>query len=71
MQHENFLDQITGDIYTYDQDNELFISMGDIHWDTAADLQLLLKDKNKKWLKVTAPSWAYQTPTNPLMLYTE
>ena len=34
IQGEIFIYQITGDIYTYDQDNRLFISIGDIDQDT-------------------------------------
>ena len=30
----------------------MFISMGKIDQDTAADLQFFLKDKNHKWLKL-------------------
>ena len=37
----------------------------------AAELQRFLKDKDKDWLKATAPSWAYQTPMNSPMLYIE
>ena len=69
MQGEVFIDEVTDDIYTYNQSNELFISTGDIDHDTMIDLQHLLKNKSQKWWKVTTPSWAYQTPTNSPMLY--
>ena len=32
----------------------------------SADLQKYLKDKDQKWLKVTAPNLAYKTSTNSL-----
>ena len=54
---EMFFDQITGDIYTCDQDNILLISVGDIDQGTAADMQKFLKLKNQTWLKVTTHSW--------------
>ena len=71
MQGEVFIDQISGDIYMYDQANKLFISMGNIDQDTAADLQQYVKDKDKQCLKVTASSWAYGMLTNSPTLNTE
>ena len=71
MQGEIFINQITSDIYTYDQANKLIISMDDTDQNTAVDLQLFLKDKDQKWLKVVAPSWVYWMSTNSSMLYSE
>ena len=39
-------------IYTYDHVYKLFISTCDIDHDMAADLQMFLKDKDQKWLKL-------------------
>ena len=47
MRGEVFIDQITGDIYTYDQTSKLLISTGDIDKNTTVDLQQFLKDKDK------------------------
>ena len=71
MQNKIFIDKITDDIYTYDQDNKLFNSAGDLNQNTAADLQQVLKDKNQNWLKVTTLGWACQAPINSVMLCTE
>ena len=38
--------------------------MGDIDHDMAAD-------KDQKWLKVTAPAWAYLPPTNSPIIHIE
>ena len=46
LQGETFINQIAGDIYTYDYANKLFISSGDIDHEMAEDLQ------NQKWLKI-------------------
>ena len=54
-----FIDQIMGDMYTYDEANKLFISTGDIDHDMAEGLQRSLRDKDQKWLKVTISSWVY------------
>ena len=45
MQSEVFSDQITGDIYAYDQAKKLSISMGDLDQDMAMDFQKVLKEK--------------------------
>ena len=71
MQSEVFINQVIGDIYTYDQVNRLFICMANMDQDTAAYLRQFLKEKDQKWLKVTTPSWAYLTPTNSPMLCIE
>ena len=70
MQGKSFINQMTSDIYTYDFANKLFIISGQIALDTA-DLQRFLRNQSQRWLKITAPVWTYQTPTNPLMLYIE
>ena len=50
LQGEIFINQIAGDIYTYDCSNKLFIFSGDIDCDMAEDVQ------NQKWLKITVLS---------------
>ena len=47
MQGKVFIDQITGDMYTYDQADKLFVYIGDIDQDTAADVQQVWKIKIK------------------------
>ena len=59
LQEEVFIDQTTGDIYTYDQPNKLFISIGYIDQNTAADLQQFLKVKDQKQLNASTTSWTY------------
>ena len=61
VQGEVFIDQTIGVIYTYDQANKLSISTDDIDQDMAMGLQKFLREKNKKLLKVTTPSWVYLT----------
>ena len=44
VQSKIFIDQVTGNIYTYDQGNKLFVSMGDMDQGTATNLQQFLKN---------------------------
>ena len=62
---------MTGDIYTYDYANTLYISLDEIEHDTAEDLQRFWRSQYQNWLKVTTPGWTSQTHTNSLMLYIE
>ena len=41
--------QVMGDIYMYDNDNELFILLDDGDHDEAEELQRFLNKKDKKW----------------------
>ena len=71
LQGETFIDQISGDIYTYDYANTSFTSSQEVDHDMAEDLLRFLRNQNQKWLKITTPGWTYQTPRNSLMLYIE
>ena len=69
---EIFTDQITGDISTYHYvANKLFTSSGEIDHDKVEYLQMLLRNQNQNWLKITVLCWTYQNPTNSPMFYTE
>ena len=48
LQGEIFMDQITGNIYTYAYANKPFMSSGEIYHNMAEDLQIFLRDQNKK-----------------------
>ena len=58
-------------MHTNDYANKLFISSDKIDYDMAENLQRLLGYQNLEWLKITAPSWKYQNPTNALLLHFE
>ena len=54
---ELFVDQVKGDIYKYDHDNKLFISLGKVDHSRTKDFRSFVIDQDQKWLNVVAPYW--------------
>ena len=57
LKGEIFINQIPGDIYIYDYTNRLFMSSGEVAHDIVVDLQRLLRNQNKKLLKISDLCW--------------
>ena len=44
----------------------MFISLSDIDHNTAEELQNFVKNKDQKWMWVTASYWSYRIPNKTL-----
>ena len=68
---ELFIDEVTGDIYKYDCDSKLFISLREVDHEATEDLRKSLNESNQRWLNIAAPYWSYKVPTTLPFLYIE
>ena len=66
-----FINQVIHDIYKYDYDNKLFISLGEVDHDMAEDLRSWIHDWDQRWLKVADPSWSGRVSTESPFLCIE